>query len=305
MSDGSLPARPATPQIMVHRLPDKPDDGDASNKPSKYLVMIMGSTGVAGKGQIATAVSKGLDCPVYQADSIHQSLAKAAEVGGGRRVATATTGQAGASGSDTGAKEARYQRMWLARMTRTGLLFPEESKAAGDAFTGFGGGSSSTSTSRRGSASSVDSVASNTGSTRSSIMSAAGVSSGPPTTQAYNNTVFTMSEKERRRRENPALFVTTHPILEPWHKLAIRNAVGDYGIGVIFVPLEGDGELPVLKPLDPRTMTSFGSFGSFGAAPKVQGSLKGEMVLTVDIDADVETIAAEIVDGVKDIMGTP
>lgn len=65
--------------------------------------------------------------------------------------------------------------------------------------------------------------------------------------------------------------VLSHTGLESWHRLAIRKAVGEYGIGVIFVPLYSEGEeegggngeedLPILRPLHPTTM--IGSHVSF------------------------------------------
>ncbi|KAH6652000.1 hypothetical protein BKA67DRAFT_660772 [Truncatella angustata] len=289
MSDPFVSARPPTPQVLIHRLPEKADDEEIPSKPSKYIILIMGSTGVAGKTQIANTVSKALACPTFQGDSLHASSAKAAEVG---------------TSKDSGPNEGRYQRMWLSKLTRTGLLFPEESRAATDVFAGFGR-SSSTTTSRRGSSSSLDSTGSSAlESTKSSVMSSS-VSSGPPRSTQFIHKPVTTSEVERQRQENPALLVLTHPPLKSWHKQTIRNAVGEYGIGVIFVPLDDDGEIPVLKPLDPRTMSSFGSFGAFGATQNRKGgSLNEEMLLRVDLDANVEGMIEEIIDGVKDMMGT-
>lgn len=98
--------------------------------------------------------------------------------------------------------------------------------------------------------------------------------------------------------------VTTHPDLEKWHKDCIRRTVGEYGIGVIFVPLseskDEEEELPVLKPLDPRTMTSFGSFCA--AKKTVVPSLDEEMVLKVNVEGKVEYLIEDIVDGVREIM---
>ena len=91
--------------------------------------------------------------------------------------------------------------------------------------------------------------------------------------------------------------------------------MGDYGIGVIFVPLEdehededekeGDEEdLPVLRPLDPTTMMSFpASFGTFSNKSRGWRSLDGEMKLRIDVSADVEAKTAEIIEGVMDVMG--
>jgi hypothetical protein len=118
---------------------------------------------------------------------------------------------------------------------------------------------------------------------------------------------FSLSEDERLRKANPALMVVTHPELEKWHKNSIREAVGEYGIGVIFVPLneDEDEELPVLKPFDPRTMTSFASLGSFGTAKSAAGaSLDEEIVLRVNVEAKVEDLIEDIVDGVRDIMNS-
>lgn len=114
-----------------------------------------------------------------------------------------------------------------------------------------------------------------------------------------------VTEDEERRKANPALMVLTHPELEKWHKDSIRNAVAEYGIGVIFVPLYDDEneELPVLKPLDPRTMTSFTSLSSFGAAQRVaSATLDEEIVLRVDVEAKVEDLIEDILEGVRDIM---
>ena len=77
-----FPPRPATPQVLLHRLPDKPDASqENARKPSKYIVVIMGSTAAAGKVQIATSVAQALGCPLFQGDSLHESSAKAASVG--------------------------------------------------------------------------------------------------------------------------------------------------------------------------------------------------------------------------------
>lgn len=304
--------RPATPQAMVHRLPDKPDTTPETTKPSKFLILIIASTAVAGKVQIARSVSTALSCPLFQGDSLHETAAKAASVGAATRFPTE-------SGEEHhppafGANETRYQRMWLSKMTRTGLLFPDESRPAVGGFSGFGG-ASSTLTSRRGSASSVASESSvdaaGVSSSASSIASSSGVMSGGAVAPRYvNKPVATQSEDERLRKTNPALVVITHPELERWHKDCIRRAVGDYGIGVIFVPLdEGEEdeeeELPVLQPLDPRTMMSFGSLslGTFGSTRRaVRPAWDKEVVLKVDVQGKVEELAEEIMDGVRDIM---
>lgn len=109
--------------------------------------------------------------------------------------------------------------------------------------------------------------------------------------------------------------VLTHPELDRWHRLAIRNAVGPYGIGIVFVPLyregegegerEGEDEVPVLKPLDPKVMASFPvSFGQ-GAFEREKGwgTMEREMKIEIDVDADVEARTEEIVRLVKGCMG--
>ena len=314
--------RPPTPQALLHRAPNKPDAADTSlTKPNKYIILLLAPTSVAGKVQIATSVSKSLSCPLFQGDSLHESSAKAAAVG--------------ASRSDDGGR-GRYQRMWLSKMTRTGLLFPEESRPANGGFFGFGGGSSSTSTSRRGSGSSISSTTSfgggsTAGSTASSavdvgnqFMTSGGILG---TSQYINQPVLTFSEDERRRQMNPALMVLTHPELEAWHKDAIRKAVGEYSIGIIFMPLfkidaehddelekKGKDELPVLRPLDPRTISEFTSFDALRAASGgvdggkkltygngKEGNLEEEIVLEIDVGGSVEEIIEEVVRGVKDV----
>lgn len=114
----------------------------------------------------------------------------------------------------------------------------------------------------------------------------------------------TLSENKKLRKANPALLVTTHPVLDQWHKDSIRHVVGEYGIAVIFVPLDEGDELPVLKPLDPSTMTSFASLGSSSAAHKATLGevLEEEIMLNVNTEAKVEYLNEDIVDGVRDIM---
>jgi hypothetical protein len=300
MSD--YPIRPQTPQAMLHRLPDKPDpSSEGHTKPSKYIILIIASTTVAGKVQIAKSVSNALSCPIFQGDSLHETSAKAASVGAPSRPTEADVDEQAAA---SGANEARYRRMWLSKMTRTGLLFPEESRPANEGFSGFGG-ASSTSTSRRGSSSSVASASSSSDATGSiSSIASSFMSSSTPTVKYVNKPpVFSISEDEKLRKTSPALMVVTHPDLEKWHKDSIRKAVGEYAIGVIFVPLCEDEELPVLKPLDPKTMSSFASLGSFGAAQKAaSATLDEEIVLRVNVEANVEDLIEDIVDGVREIM---
>lgn len=120
---------------MLHRRPDKPASQStkpgATTKPSRYMVLIIASTAVAGKAQIAKSVAAALGCPLVQGDSLHETSAKAASVGAAKNV----------DGAAPGPNMDRYRRMWLSKMTRTGYLFPEESRPATGGFSGFGGGS--------------------------------------------------------------------------------------------------------------------------------------------------------------------
>ncbi|OIW34362.1 hypothetical protein CONLIGDRAFT_688153 [Coniochaeta ligniaria NRRL 30616] len=326
MTSSTPPPRPPTPQVLLHHLPSKPTEDDTRNKPSKYIVLITAPTATAGKLQIARSVAAALSCPLYQGDSLHDSSAKASSVG---------------AGAGAGPNEARYRRMWLSKMTRTGLLFPEESRPATEgSFPGFGGGSlsSSTTASRRGSVSSIASSARLSDTTGPSQSSSSDTSSSHdsefissssypalPVTSTFSpdgssapapggvNTVFTLSADERRRRSNPALMVLTHPELDPWHKSAIRTAVGDYGIGVIFAPLyeeqeaagEDDRDLPILRPLDPRTMSTF-PVSAVGQDPKLAAveseSMGRELSVKVDVNDDVEGKTLKIIEAVRDVM---
>jgi hypothetical protein len=322
--DNAPYARPPTPQALLHRVPNKPDSSDDNFAiPKKYIILLLAPVSVAGKVQIATLVSKYLSCPLYSGDSLHESSAKAAAVGASRS-------------NDSG--RGRYQRMWLSKMTRTGLLFPDESRPATEGFSGFGG-SSSTSTSRRGSGSSISSMASfrdvnNVGSIASSTVDVGNpflISAGILGSNQYiNQPSFTLPKEEILRKMNPALMVLTHPELEPWHKHAIRQAIGEYGIGIIFVPLykndakqendeekEKEEKLPLLLPLDRGTVSRFSSFDAFGAAAACaddgknlkygngkKGNLKEEMVLDVNIEGNVDDIVEEVVRRVKDVMFT-
>lgn len=72
------PPRPPTSQVVLHRLPDKSLDNPSK---TKYIILIMGSTAVAGELQITHSVANGLSCPYYEGDSIHESAAKAVIVG--------------------------------------------------------------------------------------------------------------------------------------------------------------------------------------------------------------------------------
>ncbi|KAK6866222.1 hypothetical protein PG995_002750 [Apiospora arundinis] len=315
---------------LIHRLPDKPDPATADSssprprRPAKYILLLLAPTAVAGKVQIATTVAQTLGCPLYQGDSLHESSAKAAGLG----VGSSTTDTDDGKGKGKGPNEQRYRRMWLSKMTRTGLLFPEESRPANEGFfSGFGGGggsgsgtSSSAGSSRRGSDAASDASS-----------SVGGWSSTTASTQYTNKPVFAEPDAAaRERRANPALMVLTHPELEGWHRTAIRESVGEYGVGVVFVPLyrdsssstdedededeeEEEEDLPVLKPLDPRTMTSFGSFDQIASAAlsssKKQpaggpGLLGEEIVLKVNVEGQIEELIQEIVEGARDIMMT-
>lgn len=87
--------------------------------------------------------------------------------------------------------------------------------------------------------------------------------------------------------------------------------MGDYGIGVIFVPLsseyeeeEEEEDLPILQPLDPTTMTSFpASFGAFSKKARGSGSLDREMKLRINVNDNIEGKTDEIIEGVKNVMG--
>ena len=311
--------RPPTPQAVLHRAPDKRDAADTkSTRPSRYIILLLAPTDVAGKVQIATSVANSLSCPLFQGDSLHESGAKAASVG--------------ASRSDDGGR-GRYQRMWFSKMTRTGLLFPEESRPATEGCSGFGG-SSSASTSRRGSGSSISSTVSfgdvsTAGSVASSTTDTGGMTMSPGgilgRSQYIHKPVFSLSEEDQRRKFNPALMVLTHPELEAWHKNAIRDATREYGIGILFVPLfdakrndepqnEDEDEIPVLRPFDPRIISGFANPDALsGDAQDVDekqltyghgkaGNLREEMVLKVDVDSNVESIIKDILHSVRDVM---
>ena len=116
--------------------------------------------------------------------------------------------------------------------------------------------------------------------------------------------MLALSEDEKLRKANPTLMVVTHQNLEKWHTDSIREAVGEYGIGVIFVPLyDYEEELPVLKLLDPKTMTRLASLGSFGTAQKAAGTtLEDEIVLRVNVEAKVEDLIEDTIEGAREIM---
>ncbi|KAK7987487.1 hypothetical protein PG989_007802 [Apiospora arundinis] len=290
---------------LIHRLPDKPDPATAASssprprRPAKYILLLLAPTAVAGKVQIATTVAQTLGCPLYQGDSLHESSAKAAGLG----VGSSTTDTDDGKGKGKGPNEQRYRRMWLSKMTRTGLLFPEESRPANEGFfSGFGGGGG-------GSGSGTSSSA---GSSRRGSDAASDASSSVGGLELHDG----------------------GDALEGWHRTAIRESVGEYGVGVVFVPLYRDSssstdedededeeeveeeDLPVLKPLDPRTMTSFGSFDQIAAvaaaafpSSKKQpaggpGLLGEEIVLRVNVEGQIEELIQEIVEGARDIMMT-
>ncbi|KAK1000115.1 hypothetical protein LTR54_009038 [Friedmanniomyces endolithicus] len=184
--------RPPTPQAMLHRLPDKPDSSLSQvAKSLKFIILISASHGVAGK--VAKTVST--------SDGLHETAAKAASVCAPAPV-VGSGGDDGAS-PQSGANEPRYQRMWLSKMTRTGLLFTEESRPANSGFSGYGG-SSSASTSRRGSASSMDLLNERS---RSVSSDGSSVPSPPTGDQAYINKlpIATYPEEARLRQSDSAL----------------------------------------------------------------------------------------------------
>lgn len=315
------PARPQTPQAMLHRLPDKPQsqpkEVHENSKPSKYIILIVASTAVAGKAQIAKSVADALACPLFHGDSLHETSARAASVG-----TSMTTSRKGdeddqSSSTVTEPNKERYQRMWLSKMMRTGLLFPEESRPATEGFSGFGGISASGTPSfkfRQGSSSgdaAISTVASSSSSSSNNNMHTYPLAGEPQRQPRYINKpplTVTLSDDENLRKANPALMVITHPILEQWHKDSIRHAVGDYSIAVIFVPLDQEHqELPVLRPLDPRTMTRFESVNNNVLQDTTQKTVMGaslhvELVLNVDTELKVEDLSEEVIEGVRDIM---
>jgi len=96
--------------------------------------------------------------------------------------------------------------------------------------------------------------------------------------------------------------VVTHPQLEKWHRTAIREALGDYGLGVIFIPLwqqqeeyeeEDEEDLPILQPLNPATMTAF---------PIPVSQRNEEITLTVDVKCDVDMQTAQVIREVDKIL---
>lgn len=276
--------RPPTPQVLVHRLPSRPVSPETS-KPAKYILVVAAPLSTPGKLSIANELSKIFSCPEYIGDSIHSSSAKAASVG-------------------AQPNKERYQRMWLSKMTRTGLLFPDESKPAAAEFSGFGG---SASTSRRGS---VSSVASNASSRPESVASRVFESVVATATNESRgvNAHFTISEEERRRRENPVLLVLTQPELEAWHRTAIQCAVGEYGIGVIFIQLYEEDEcvneeLPILQPLNPGLMNRFPGLAGLQTRSRGWGTLHEEMKITVDKRESVAHQIVQIADEVRYIIG--
>lgn len=268
--------RPPTPQVLMHRLPSPPAQ-DLLATPSKYLLIMLTPMEYAFKTMLADELSTNFSCKYYLGDSIHRFCEKAAGVGGG--------------GGEPNAE--RYSRMWLSRMTRTGLLFPEESKPVTSEFTGFGGGS--TSTSRRGS---ISSVASEPESVGGSVFDRPTSTAGAKLASLR----AALAKEEDKENTQPVLLVLTHPALESWSKQAIRSAVGEYGIGVIYLQLyedeEDEDELPVLQPLSQLSMTSFGAGKQRG-----WGNLTEEMKIVVDTNQPVNKQAAEVTEDVQFIIG--
>lgn len=263
--------RPATPQVLIHQLPSPPAQ-DLSAAPSKYLLVMLTPVEYPFKVMLADALSTNFSCKYYIGDSIHRVCEKAASVGGAEP------------------NVERYARMWLTRMTRTGLLFPEESKPATAEFTG------STSTSRRGS---VSSVASEPESVSGSIFD-------KPTTAtaAVDPKIARLrAALEKEKTSQPVLLVLTLPVLANWSKQAIRDALGEYGIGVIYLHLyeeeeEEEEELPILQPLSHLTMSSFGAGKQRG-----WGNLTEEMKIVVDTNQPVNKQASEVTEDIQFIIG--
>ena len=94
--------------------------------------------------------------------------------------------------------------------------------------------------------------------------------------------------------------VLTHPLLEGWHKSCLRQCLGEYDIGVLFVPLDADAEPPVLQVLSPLMATNFKSFSELRRAAKPDWS--GEVVVSVDVDAAVDALAVDISRKVNEIV---
>ena len=203
--------------------------------------------------------------------------------------------------------------MWMGKLTRTGLLFPEESRAVNLGVRGEEGG-------WRGSSAEVENAGAALCST--TVNEGAAIDGRQEPKRYVNRSVLA-----ERGRVNPALMVLTHPEIEAWHRECIREATVEYGIGVVFVPLfrtnveqygrakrEEEG-LAVLKPLGPGMVGRFASFdalkGDAGGTGDVKeagygrgkvGSLEEEMVLEVDVSGNVEEIIGEVVRGVQDVM---
>lgn len=202
-------------------------------------------------------------------------------------------------------------------MVRTGLLFPESSRPV------FGDGGHE----RRGSDTSVSSFLSDASAAEGGASSASSLASSPAdTSEKYSSMLSTYvspsiskqsAEEEKKRKENPALLVLTHPEMEQWHKDIIREGVREYGIGVLFVPLfenevDEEEELPVLQPLSRESTSQFQSFDQMRSAVRVgerleygygkSGTLDEEMLLSINVHGTVEDITAEIVHGVTNIM---
>lgn len=91
---------------------------------------------------------------------------------------------------------------------------------------------------------------------------------------------------------------------------------GDFSIAVIFIPLDEDRELPVLKSLDlstttATTTTTFASLRSFDNDHKMSPSVSlgdddddDDVLLDVDTEMKVEDIIEHVVQGILDILKT-
>lgn len=122
-----------------------------------------------------------------------------------------------------------------------------------------------------------------------------------------------LPENEKLRKENPALMVTTHPVLAQWHKDSIRHVVGEYGWHWCDLCSAGRGSRcagaacveTAAGPEDNDEL--FRAAGLARGSSAVQrdaasGSLEEEIVLSVNVEAKVEDLIDDIVGGTQDIM---
>lgn len=111
-----------------------------------------------------------------------------------------------------------------------------------------------------------------------------------------NNPPATSFHSRQSAEDNRLVLVITHPKLDDWHKNCVQNTLSDYGIGVIFVPLDEDDDLPVLKPLDPTTIMSFDQLS------QVHRRESATVTLRVGTDGTVEETIHQIVLEVNEFL---